>query len=243
MRTIVFKDLKIPQTQYDELLKEYTTFLVKNAKVKPVFTTIDHDFTDYPTNVDVDGDDVPRPTFLKDISKQVEAKYGKYGTDHIVTLIHEGNWKSGKTDKRAGISGTNYSYTQGPYHIQYCRWWARKGKTKAQELINTFGTLNHEQDHSYDALIQVEIGVDIRPILGVSNYDKQTTHGESPAYHSYIKYQENAAKLKVMAPYLQAAYAKRLERHTADVIGMKKTIIELLQELVYLLNKNKNKKK
>lgn len=240
MRTVVFKDIKIPEKQYRELLAEYTAFLEKNAGVKPVFWTYDYDFTDYPTNVDADGDDVPRPTFLKELSKEVESRYGKYGTDHIVTLIHEDNWKSGATAKRAGISGTNYSYTQGPYHFQYVRWWNRKGKPQKQEMINRFGTLNHEQDHSYDALIKVEIGVDINPILGVVNYDRNTTHGQSVAYHSYINYQQNAKKLKVMAPYLQAAYAKRLEMHTEHIKGMQWTIIGLLEQLVSLYKQRQN---
>ena len=194
MRTVIYKDIKIPEKQYRELLDEYTAFLEKNAGVKPIFWTYDYDFTDYPTNVDADGDDVPRPTFLKDLSKDVETKFSKYGTDHIVTLIHEDNWKSGATAKRSGISGTNYSYTQGPYHFQYVRWWNRKGKTQKQEMINRFGTLNHEQDHSYDALIKVELGIDINPILGVVNYDKNTTHGQPEAYHAYINHQQNAKK-------------------------------------------------
>jgi hypothetical protein len=241
MRTTVFKDLKIPRAQYDELLNEYSAFIVKNTKIKPVFTTIDHDFTDYPTNVDVDGDDVPRPTFLKDISKYVEKKYGKYGTDHIVTLIHEDNWKSGATARRKGISGTNYSYTQGPYHIQYVRWWNRKGVSQKQEMINRFGTLNHEQFHAVDALIKQEIRIEIDPILGVGDFDRDVVHGAHPDY-DYVNYNNNAETLKKLSPYLIAAYAKRLERHTEHINGLQKTIIGLLQELVYLLTKNKNKK-
>lgn len=38
MRTIVFKDLEIPRAQYDELINEYSAFIVKNTKIKPVFT-------------------------------------------------------------------------------------------------------------------------------------------------------------------------------------------------------------
>jgi uncharacterized short protein YbdD (DUF466 family) len=234
MRTIVYKDKLIPKEAYDVLLADYSAFIIDNTGIKPTWYTIDYDYTDYPTILDTDGDDVMRPNFIQNIADDVDAKYGLWGADHIVTLIHSDNWKSGSTPTRRGIWGTNYSYKYNNYHIQYVRW-------DKKNPINSFGTLNHEQDHSYDALIKQEIGVDVNPILGVSNYDKYTTHGGRPgeearAYHGYIKYQENASKLKVLAPYLVAAYAKRLERHTEHIKGMQLTIIGLLKEIVLLVD-------
>lgn len=248
MRTIVYKDIKIPDAEYVKLLKDYSSFITKYTNLKPVFWTHDYDYTDYPTDVDTDGDDIPRPTMLQDIADDVTEKYGNYGADHIVVLIHQSNWKSGATAKRKGISGTNYSYRFNNYHLQYVQWWKRPGKSVAQELINTFGTLNHEQDHSYDALIKVELGIDVNPILGVVNYDRNTTHGEPKALHGYIKYQENAAKLKTLAPYLASAYARRQAKHTEHIKGLKLTVIGLLERLVSLYRerlyqKNGNPKK
>lgn len=237
MRTIVYKDIKIPQAAYDELLKTYSDFITRQAGIKPVWFTHDYDYTDYPTVIDTDGDDIIRPDFLQKIADEVTAKYGAWGADHIVTLIHEDNWKSGATATRRGISGTNYSYRFNNYHIQYVRWWKRKGRSEAQEMINRFGTLNHEQDHSYDALISRELGVDIRQVLGVVNYDKNTTHGEPKAYHGYIKYQENAEKLRVMASYLNQAYTKRREKHFAPVRVVQKTLIQALTEKIKRLLK------
>jgi len=234
MRNICYKDKLIPKKEYDQLLADYSAFIKKNTGITPVFWTHNYDYTNYPTDVDVDGDDVPRPTMLQDIADDVTAKYGNYGADNIIVLIHESNWKSGATAKRRGISGTNYSYKYNNYHLQYVRWWKRRGKSVAQELINTFGTLNHEQDHSYDALIKVELGLNVNPILGVVNYDKNTTHGEPTALHSYIRYQENADKLKILAPYLASAYAKRLAKHTEHIKGLKLTAIGLLERLVTL---------
>jgi hypothetical protein len=242
MRNIVFKDIKIPQVDYDQLLKDYSSFITKQTGIKPIFYTHDYDYTDYPTDVDVDGDDVPRPTMLQDIADDVDEKYGEWGGDNIIVLIHEDNWKSGATATRPGISGTNYSYRYNNYHLQYVRWWKRTGKSVAQELVNTFGTLNHEIDHSLDALIKQELGININPVLGVVDYDKNTTHGQPEAYHAYIRYQENAAKLKVLAPYLVAAYKKRQDRHTEAVRGMQFTIIGLLEKLVYLYKAKLNQK-
>jgi len=232
MRNIIYKDKLIPQKEYEQLLADYSAFIKKTTDITPIFWTKEYDYTDYPTDVDVDGDDVPRPTMLQDIANEVTKEYGNYGADHIIVLIHESNWKSGATATRRGISGTNYSYRFNNYHLQYVRWWKRKGKTVKQELINTFGTLNHEQDHSYDALIKVELGIDVNPILGVENYDRNTTHGQPQALHNYIRYQENAAKLKVLAPYLASAYAKRQEKHTEHIKGLKLTVIGLLERLV-----------
>jgi hypothetical protein len=241
MRNICFKDIKIPQVDYDQLLKDYSSFIKKHTGITPTFYTHDYDYTDYPTDVDIDGDDVPRPTMLQDIADDVDEKYGAWGADHIVTLIHEDNWKSGATTKRKGVSGTNYSYRFNNYHIQYVRWWKRKGKSVKQELINTFGTLNHEQFHAVDALIKQEIGIEIDPILGVGDFDQDVVHGKHPNY-DYVNYNNNADTLKVLAPYLIAAYKKRLDRHTEAMKGMQLTIIGLLQKVVYLLTKQRNQK-
>jgi hypothetical protein len=241
MRVIVFKDLKIPEASYRQLLAEYSDFIQENTTIEPVFFTHDYDYTDYPTDVDGDGDDVPRPTMLQAIADNVTKRYGEWGADHIVTLIHDDNWKSGATTWRKGISGTNYSYRFNNYHLQYVRWWNRKGKSEKQEMINRFGTLNHEQYHAVDALIKQEIGIEIDPILGVEDFDWDVVHGEHPDY-DYVNYNNNAQTLKILAPYLIAAYEKRLERHKEAVMGKQRTIIGLLQQLVYLLTKRKNRK-
>jgi uncharacterized short protein YbdD (DUF466 family) len=240
MRTIVYKDSKIPTASYNELISEYSAFITKYTGIKPIWYTKEYDFTDYPTIIDGDGDDVVRPDFLQAIADDVDTKYGEWGADHIVTLIHIDNWKSGPTPTRKVIWGTNYSYRYNNYHIQYVRWDKRN-------KANTFGTLNHEQDHSYDALIKQEIGVNVNPILGVPAYDKYTTHGGRPgeeekAYHGYIKYQENAAKLKVLAPYLIAAYKKRQDAHTEHIKGLQLTAINLLKQVVYWWTAKLNRK-
>lgn len=233
MRTIIYKDKKIKESEYRQFLNEYTAYL-EQFGLKPIFWTVDKDYTDYPTILDTDGDDVLRANFLQDIAKEVTAKYGDYGTDNVVTLIHENNWKSGKTATRKGIWGTNYSYKYGKYHIQYCRF-------DEGNIANSFGTINHEIDHTFDALVQVEIGVDINPILGVTRYDAETTHGGNPKY-KYIRYKENEEKLKIIAPYLIAAYQKRLDRHTEVIKGKQLTIIGLLEKIVYLYKQKLNKK-
>jgi hypothetical protein len=241
MRTIVFLDTKIPRKQYDQLIAEYSEFIKDNTSIEPIWFTHDYDYTNYPTDVDGDGDDVPRPTFLQDIADEVDERYGEWGADHIVTLIHEDNWKSGATTWRKGISGTNYSYKYNNYHIQYVRWWNRKGVTQKQEMINRFGTLNHEQFHAVDALIKQEIGIEIDPILGVGDFDRDVVHGAHPDY-DYVNYNNNAETLKKLAPYLVAAYKKRQDRHTEAVRGMQYTIIGLLEKLVYFYKAKLNQK-
>jgi hypothetical protein len=225
MRCLIYKDIKIPQAEYNKLLKEYSAFIKKQTGVTVTTWTVDYDYTDYPTILDTDGDDVLRPDFLQNIAKEVTKNYGDYGTDNVITLIHQYNWKSGKTATRKGIWGTNYSYKYGNYHVQYCRW--------DKKQVNTFGTINHEIDHTFDALIQVETGININPILGVTAYDADTTHGGKKPY-KYIRYQENADKLKVIAPYLASAYAKRLEKHVIYTKGLQNTAIGLLERVVEL---------
>lgn len=240
MRNLVYKDKLIKTSEYNALVEKYTKFIKDNTGIDVTFWTVDYDFSDYPTIIDDEKDDVLRPDFLQNIAKEVTAKYGDYGTDNVITLIHENNWKSGKTATRKGIWGTNYSYKYGKYHIQYCRF-------DEGNIFNSFGTLNHEIDHTFDALCQVEVGINLNPILAVTNYDKYTTHGGKPddeihAYHPYIRNEENAGKLKVIAPYLTSAYKKRLERHVDAVKGKQLTIIGLLEKIVYLYKQKLNKK-
>jgi hypothetical protein len=241
MRVIVYKDIKIPQDAYDKVMWDYADFMQKHAGLPKVFvTTVDYDFTDYPTVLDSDGDDVMRPDFWQKFAKEVTTKYGDYGYDNVITLVHQDNWKSGKTATRKGIWGQNLSYKHGNYHMQYCRW-------DKKNPANTFGTINHEIDHTFDALIKVEIGVDINKILGVTAYDNETTHGSNPRF-KYIRYQENAYKLQIIGPYLVSAYRKRVEKHEIHIKGLQNTAIGLLERLVglykqRLYQKNGNPKK
>lgn len=233
MRNLFFKDKSIPQAKFDLLLTQYSEFHKKASGLTLNNIVIEYDFKNYPTVLDSDGDDRPTDAFVKALVAQGEAKYGKYGFDNVILEIDLANWKSGKTATRKGIWGTNYSYKYGPYHVQYCRW-------DPKNIANSFGTLNHEQDHSYDALVAAEIDVQIAPILGVDNYDRNTTHGQPVALHGYIKYQENAAKLKKIAPYLKSAYQKRLDQHTATIIGKQKSIIKLLEDFLEWYRQKQN---
>lgn len=237
MRHIIYKDIKIPQKQYEQVMKEYADFQLKTSGLILDYVTIEHDWKDYPIYKDSEGNNRPVKSLMQGLADGVTKKYGKYGTDHIKILIHEDNWQSDPVGP-GGIWGANWSYVYGTFHVQYLRW-------DKDNQANSFGTINHEDDHCYDALIKTELGIDINPILGVKNYDAQTTHGGRdmpPGYHGYIRYKENENKLRIMSTYLKLAYNKRLERHTADIIGMKKTIISLLEQMVYLYRQRLNKK-
>lgn len=238
MRHYIYKDIKIPQKEYNQLLTEYKQFHKDTSGLDLSFTTLEWDFKDYPTVPDTDGLQRPTHEFLKDMTKRVEDKLGKYATDHIKLLIHEDNWKSDQPGEGNGIWGTSWSYYYGNGNLCYDRW-------DKDNIANSFGTINHEDDHAYDSIIKTEIGVDINPLLGVKNYDAQTTHGGrdvKPAYHGYIRYKENADKLKILAPYLKSAYAKRLERHVEEIKGKQRTIISLLEKVIYLYRQKLNKK-
>lgn len=243
MRNVIFYDQTIPEKKLIEVLIEYKNFLRDTSGAIFTYDLIPYDFSDYPTYLDADNDERPTPAFLKSLSDRVTKEYGQFGTDNIKLLIHQDNWKSDPPGA-AGIWGTNYSYVYGTFHLQYCRW-------DKKNPANSFGTINHEDDHTYDALVKVELGININPILGTKYYDAETTHGDRDnggknALHGYIRYQENADKLRTLSPYIKAAYAKRLERHKATTMGQltsaQKTVIPLLEKLAYQLRMRLNKK-
>jgi len=233
MRHFIYKDINIPEKEYQKLLNDYKIFHQQTSGLDVSYEKVDWDFSEYPTTPDSEGSERMTREFISEMVARVVKKYGKYGTDHVKFLVHEDNWKS------SGIWGTNWSYYFSTFSVGYIRW-------DKDNSANSFGTLNHEDDHAYDAIILTEIGIDINPVLAVKDYDAQTTHGgrytSLPAYHGYIKFKENKDKLKIMAPYLQGAYKKRLERHTEEIKGMQMTIINLLEQLVYLFRRNANKK-
>lgn len=189
------------------------------------------DYSDYASFND-NGTQRPTTNYLKALNDQAVAKYGEWGFDFLVVMIHSDNWRSYDGVRR--IWGTNYSYIFGKQHLQYCRWDKRNA-------ANTFGTAYHERHHALDALCMVDAGVNVNPILGVTNFDKQITHGESPDW-DYIRHKENTKSVKKIAPFIRRALDKRLERHIAMNNKKRNVLIPLLEKAVYLLKMKLNQK-
>jgi hypothetical protein len=232
MRHVVFLDNKISDKEYQKWTKEDTIFWEKYIGVTPTYEVIRTDYTTYPTFVDSDKDIRPTDAYLKSLNDIAVKRYGEFGYDFAMVMVHEDNWKS-DTDTTKGIWGTNYSYTFGKQCLDYCRW-------DKDNPANTFGTAYHERHHSFDAIIKQELGVNIEPILNVTGYDKSITHGGSFPW-LYIRHQENIDSLRIMKPYLQQAFQKRLDRHT-EVLGLMETVISLASKVIYLLKMQKNRK-
>lgn len=231
MRHIIFKDSKIENIKAWK--KEDTAFWKEHLGITPTYEVIDIDFSDYPTYVDEDGDIRPTAQYLQKLTDMAVRKYGEFGFDFLIVLVHEDNWKS-DTDTTKGIWGTNYSYVFGKQCLEYCRW-------DKDNSANTFGTIYHERHHSFDALIKVELGINIEPILNVFRYDAEITHGGSQPW-KYIRHKENLDSLRLMKPYLLQAFQKRRERHEEDLMGMQRTIIKLATQVLYLLRAKMNRK-
>lgn len=232
MRHVILKDLKITNSALSAWMKEDVAFWEKYIGVTPTYEVIETDYTTYPTYIDEDGDIRPTYDYLQKKTDEVVKKYGDFGTDFIMVMVHEDNWRS-DTETTKGIWGTNYSFIYGKQCLEYCRW-------DKDNNANTFGTAYHERHHSFDAIIKVELGVDIEPILGVSGYDKSITHGGTLPW-KYIRHKENLESLKIMKPYLQQAFAKRKERHE-EVLTKMQTIITLATKVLYLLRMKANAK-
>lgn len=245
MRHVLYKDKKISDKEFELWKDEDSWFWERFAGIKPQYWVIDYDFSNYPVEPDSDGDARPTKTFLKELTDDVYKAYNKDGTDFVMLLIHEDNWRSSGElyeqfkkkhgiTKKNGIWGTNYSNVYHNYHVQYCRW-------DRDNLANVFGTLYHERHHALDALIATELGININPILGVTAYDRGITHGGEEPWR-YIRHKENTASLEKMSPYLKQALAKRQARHDEYLNGQRKTIIKLLEQVVYLYRQWINKK-
>lgn len=235
MKHTILKDKKILERDYNEWAHKDSLFWQENIGITPEYTMIEVDYSTYPTFVDSDGDIRPTNQYLQKLNNLAIKRDGEFGTDFVMVMIHEDNWLSDTTpDIRGdGIWGTNYSYVFGKQCLEYCRW-------DKDNMSNTFGTAYHERHHSFDALIQQEIGVDVRPLLNVQKYDHEITHGNNPNW-KYIRYKENLKSLAIMKPYLQKAFAKRREREK-EVLSQMEKIISLATQVIYLLKMRKNRK-
>lgn len=232
MRILLLKDKTIPEKAVTSWQTEFAAFIKPLLDLTPSVVVEEYDFKDYPTEVDLDGTLRPGDTWLKEVGAMVKRKHGPYRFDHIILLIDLPNWKSDDGVRR--IWGTNFSYIYGPFHVHYCRF-------DPKRAANTFGTIHHEMHHSYDALVKTEAGVDVNPLLGVTRYDAEVTHGGKAPW-KYMRWKDNADSIKIMAPHMRKAYAVRKARHEEQIKGMKLTIINLAKQVIYLLRQKLNAK-
>lgn len=232
MKHIILKDKKILERDYNQWAYKDSLFWQQNLGIMPEYRMIEVDYSTYPTFTDSDGDIRPTNKYLQELNDLAIQRDGDFGTDFVMVMIHEDNWLS-DTDTTKGIWGTNYSYVFGKQCLEYCRW-------DRDNDANTFGTAYHERHHSFDAIIQQELGIDIRPLLGVQKYDHEITHGNNPNW-KYIRYKENLKSLAIMKPHLQNAFAKRREGER-EVLGLMEKIISLATQVIYLIKMKKNQK-
>lgn len=228
MRHVIFLDNKIQDAEFEQWRIEDSGFWFSYIGIKPDYRIIRTDFTEYPTEPDKDGDMRPTRKYLQALTDQVESQYGAFGCDFIMMMVHHTNWQSGR------IWGTNFSYVFGSQCLEYCRW--------DQRLANTFGTAYHERHHSFDAVIEQELGVVIEPILGVDprRYDYCITHGNCGDW-KYIRYKENIESLKIMKPYLQQAFLKRAKIRL-DKLTLIQKLIKQIADSIYRLRMLSNQK-
>ena len=230
MRTVVKLSSRINKDEALALLDEYSEFIEDHTGIKCEWYLEQHDFSYIPTVPDADGDLKPTYEYRKNLLEEVHSRYGDNGTDNVVLWIHEDEFFL------KGIWGVNYSINKGnSYSLQICRW-------DKDNSANSFGTLYHEQMHSFDAVIKRELGIDIEPEFG-GDWDKFAVHGGRPdevgVYKwDYVRYKENTVALMQIADRLKRAYAIRKDRHLKK-IGLMKQLVALLSTLVGLLAKRK----
>jgi hypothetical protein len=90
--------------------------------------------------------------------------------------------------------------------------------------------------HSFDSLIKVETGVDIRPLLKVANYDQEVVHGKSNVF-DYIRWKENTEIFKKITPHLVDAYNVRAKRYFTKRAGLLAQIVALKRLILMRLNR------
>jgi len=223
MRTLIQLDLKIDKDEALALLDDYADFIKEHTGIECEFYVERKDFSQVPTSPDSDGDLKPTRAYMKALEKEVHDRYRDYGTDNIIMWVHEDNFLF------RGIWGSNFSYFYHKYSTQLCRW-------DKDNSANTFGTLYHEQMHSFDRLVLEELQIDVNKLFGY-DWDAGAVHGAGKwDYIGRRTGRENTEALKQIAPYVMSALKKRKAKHDKD-IGLLKKLIEVLSTLVSLLSR------
>lgn len=218
MRLVFLHDTIIKANELQSLQNDFAKFYTTHTKIVPEFVNIPFNYKNYATYND-NGVERPTDHFFRSNCKMVHDKYGD-SVDHVVFLVHENNFKSDPPGP-GGIWGTNYSNIYSGYQVQYCRF-------DRDNMANSFGTLYHEVHHSHDAMIKTYLAVDIAPLVGVSDWDRDITHGKSEKW-SYIRHKENIEALKAIGPLLKTAYTKR---RNAYKLSLLETVLILARRLL-----------
>lgn len=236
MRHVILLDKDIPAHEFNRWKDQDKRFWKEHAGITPTYAVLYQDYSNYPTEIDDDGDIRASAAWLKSLTQTVVNIYGEFGMDFIMVVIHEDNWKSDPPGPNNGIWGTNYSYKFGKQHLQYCRW-------DKDNAANTFGTLYHERHHAFDALIQQEVGLNVEPFVGapLRKYDSCVTHGKCNQW-KYIRYNENARSVFLMRHMLRKAFQKRKQRHEQLDNNEQSIILRAIHLLAYILKMQFNKK-
>lgn len=226
MRLVLLRDSKIKDTELKTLTDSFTEIYKTNTGIVPEFFIETTDFTTYPFYLDEDGDGRLAESYVKEKVGGIYKRYGDVGTDHVVFLIHRDNWKL------TGLWGSNFSGKYYNYQVQVCRFDHRNS-------ANALGTLYHEVHHSHDAFVYMMLGVNLEDYIKVKDWDN-ITHGLEKPW-DYIRWKENQEALKIVAPVLKKAYAKRKELYNTNVSLMQQ-VINLAQQVIVLQRALINKK-
>lgn len=260
MRVLFLCDQKITDKELKTLTDAFTALVKRYTDITPMYFIERHDYTSVPTELDNDGDARLTQAYMKTLHDNILKRYSTDGVDYVKLLIHEDNWMSSGVnfDKfrasfglpiKKGIWGTAWAYKYHSFLTTYCRW--DKGN-----MANNLGTVYHETCHPMDALISVELGVNIHKIVETElrkkyanaseiisyldkngfNWDRDFVHGAMNPPFKYIRHKDNTEVLEIAAPYLREAFKKREERHLA-YMGLQRKAIGLLEQVVYLLRK------
>jgi hypothetical protein len=233
MRFLILKDIKITDTELDELRKQFTDLVKGATGLSPVFFVEEQDYIYVPTESDFDGDLKPSKAYMTALMADVHKKYGDYGVDSVVPLVHQDNWVF------IGIWGYNTSNLYYKYHVHFCRF-------DKKNIANSLGTFYHEWMHSLDVLIKTHTGVDINQYFKHTscwvNWDTTLVHGNRfdgclNTPYKYIKWKDNLDALIMIAPDLKKAYAVRKELYLEPYKNVQKMFISWLRS--YLNQKQK----
>lgn len=228
MKILLLRDKDIDTTQLAEVQRQLNEMYLTNAGITLEWAEEVMDYSEYPVEeyAGHPGCFGIQKTWLKAKCADVYTRW-REEVDQVVFLINSTNWRLD------GVWGWNISKVYSGYGVQQVRFADNSSHTAERNINNSIGTLYHELMHDHDMCVYTYLGLNVEPLVGVSDWDHEVVHGNSEQW-TYIRYKENLEALRKIGFLLRDAITKRRAlfiKHT----DLQRQVIQLLEQKAMLL--------
>lgn len=234
MKILILTDPSTNKTNLGQITREVGEIYQENCNITVEWVIEDLEYGNYPIEQYWGGYWGIQQQWMRNHCANIYKRYAEEVVG-VVFAIPSPLWKLDDPtivgDKP--VWGWNMSNQFSGYGVQQVRIAQNPRHTTERNINNSVGVMYHESMHDHDGFIFVNTGKTVEPVVGVPNWDNACVHGEHPNWE-YIRHKENQEALRIIAPLLREALAKRKAVFETKV-GLYQQIIALAEQAIMLL--------